>query len=307
MRIDVLGLQAVVSIAERGSFHAAALHLNLSQTALSHRIRKLEGSIGARLLLRTTRQVALTPAGVALLPNARKLFEELDAAVSNLKTDVMAHEEKIVIGCLPTAAMQILPEVIAAFSRLYPSVHVKILDNSAKEIAERVQSGEAAFGITIVAANRWDLDLTPIAKEPFVLVCHRSLPIAANQTLTFAQIQGVPLVRISAETGNRILIDDALGTRRETLSWRYEVQRVSTAVSLVRSGIGAAIVPQLAVDLAASDDVVAIPLSAPAISRTLGIIRAKGVPLQPAAQQLLTLVTAALKARFTGKTVNSRS
>jgi DNA-binding transcriptional LysR family regulator len=82
MRIEVLGCQAFVSIAERGSFHAAASHLNLSQTALSHPIRKLEESLGTQLLLRTTRQVTLTPAGAALLPKARKLFDELGQTAS---------------------------------------------------------------------------------------------------------------------------------------------------------------------------------------------------------------------------------
>jgi DNA-binding transcriptional LysR family regulator len=298
MRIDVLGLQAFVSIAERGSFHAAASHLNLSQTALSHRIRKLESSIGTQLLLRTTRQVSLTPSGAALLPDARKLFEGLGTAVHDLQTNAEAREEKVVIGCLPTAAMHVLPAVIAEFTRLHPAVQVKVFDNSAREIAERVQAGEAAFGVTIVSANRWDLELKPIAKEPFVLVCHRSLAIAANPTLTWAQLHGVPLVRVSAETGNRILIDDALGTRSETLSWRYEVQRVTTAISFVRAGICAAILPQLAMDTVADHDVIAIPLSAPAVSRTLGIIRTKGVPLGPATQQLLEMVTGALKARL---------
>lgn len=61
MRIDVLGLQAFVSIAERSSFNGAATHLNLSQTALSHRIGKLEGSLATTLFERTTRQVMLTP------------------------------------------------------------------------------------------------------------------------------------------------------------------------------------------------------------------------------------------------------
>lgn len=83
MRIDVFGLQAFVSIAERGSFHAAASHLNLSQTALSHRIRKLEVSLATQVLMRTTRQVTLTPAGTALLPKARKLFDELGGAIGS--------------------------------------------------------------------------------------------------------------------------------------------------------------------------------------------------------------------------------
>ena len=62
MRIDFLGLQAFVSIAERGSFLKAAAHLNISQTALSHRIKKLEEDLRATLLIRTTRQVSLRSA-----------------------------------------------------------------------------------------------------------------------------------------------------------------------------------------------------------------------------------------------------
>ena len=67
-RIDFLGLQAFLAIAERGSFQRAAAQLNLSQTALSHRMKKLEQDLGLKLLLRTTRQVTLTEAGAQLLP-----------------------------------------------------------------------------------------------------------------------------------------------------------------------------------------------------------------------------------------------
>ncbi len=76
MRIDFPGLQAFLSIAEQGSFSRAAAHLNLSQTALSHRIKKLEEDLGFQLLARTTRQVALTPAGLELLPTARRMIGE---------------------------------------------------------------------------------------------------------------------------------------------------------------------------------------------------------------------------------------
>ncbi|NJN00798.1 MAG: hypothetical protein HC793_04300 [Aquincola sp.] len=112
------------------------------------------------------------------------------------------------LGCLPTIAMEVLPPVVREFSAAHPDVIVKVHDSSATEIAERVLSGEAEFGITVATASRWDLDMVAIAKEPFVLVCHRTLPVAKHKTLTWAQLQDVPLVRISAETGNRILIDD---------------------------------------------------------------------------------------------------
>lgn len=295
MRVDVLGLQAFISIAERGSFRAAASHLNLSQTALSHRIRKLEESLGTPLFLRTTRQVSLTAAGTTLLPRARRIFEDLGSALNEVRVDVREGDEQVTVGVLPTVAAHCMPSVIAAFARRHPGVGVRVHDNSAAEIADKVQSGEAEFGVTIVAANRWDLELKPVVKEPFVLVSHRSMPLAGAASLTWAQLQGEPLVRISAETGNRILIDDALGTRRESLIWRYEVQRVVTAVSLVRSRIGYAVVPQLALDVVDAGELVAVPLRSPAITRTLGVVTRKDMPLRPVARDLLSLLSQALK------------
>jgi DNA-binding transcriptional LysR family regulator len=295
MRGDVLGLQAFVSIAERGSFHAAASHLNLSQTALSHRIRKLEDALGIPLLLRTTRQVSLTPAGVHLLPRARKLFEDLDETLTGVRANAAEAAEQVSVGCLPTIAMRCMPYVLAAFRQSFPTTKVRIFDNSATELVERVQSGDAEFGVTIVSASRWDLDVKPVVEEPFLLICNRNLPLANEKELTWFQLTGLPLVRISAETGNRILIDDALGVRRENLLWRYEVQRVTSAVSLVRSGIGYVVVPKLALDLVHADDLVAIPLRSPTVTRTLGIVTRKGALLSEASQHLLDLVETTLK------------
>ena len=298
MRIDFLGLQAFVSIAERGSFHAAASHLNLSQTALSHRIRKLEESLGTQLLLRTTRQVTLTPAGSELLPKARKIFEDLGAAIGNLRAVATERQERIIFGCLPTVAVHVLPGVLSAFARNWPEIAVHVFDSSATEIAERVQSGDAMFGITIMAANRWNLEMKPLAREPFVLVCHKDMAIASQRVLNWAQLNDVPLVRISAETGNRILIDDALGARSETLPWRYEVQRVTTAIGLARSGMVAVIVPQLAFHANDAESLVAIALRSPAITRTLGVITRKDTILSAPAQAILDLIKAALARHF---------
>ena len=290
IRLDILGLQAFVSIAERGSFKAAAAHLNLSQTALSHRIRKLEDGLGLALFHRTTRQIALTASGVELLPKARRLLEEMSIALERLRDQALAPDERVVIGCLPTIALVCLPSALAAFKAEYPETSVKIFDGSAAEIADRVQSGEADFGITIVAANRWDLDLKPLVSEAFVIVCRRDDPLASRTSVTWAEIDGLPLIRISAETGNRILLDDALGSRRDLLSWRYEVQRVTTAVALVRTGVGYAIVPKLALQAVDGASLVALPLVSPSVTRSLGAITKKGAALSLRAARLLVLL-----------------
>jgi DNA-binding transcriptional LysR family regulator len=279
MRIDFLGLQAFVSVAERGSFLRAAVHLNLSQTALSHRMKKLEEDLGVALLTRTTRQVSLTPAGLELLPKARTMMEELAASLDHVREQGKRREERVAIGCLPTIAAYQMPRVLREFAKSYPNVSVKIHDNSAMEIARLVQGGLAEFGITIVSVTVSDLEVRPLAKEPFVLLCTKNDPLARRRSASWAQLEGTPLIRISPQAGNRVLIDDALGHRRETLNWRYEVQHLQTAVGMVLERVGIAIVPQIAANMPGFPGLVAVPLRNPSIHRMLGVLLRRGLPL----------------------------
>lgn len=295
MRIDFLGLEAFLSIADHGSFHRAAANLNLSQTALSHRMKKLEDDLGIKLLTRTTRHVALTPAGVELLPKARRLMADITSSFDELRLQGKARQEKLTIGCLPTIAVHYLPPLLVRLRKTFPDLTIRVLDNSKLEIAEKVHSGEAEFGITIVAADRWDLEITPLMKEPFVLVCPKAHPLASQKAVSWSSLKGEPLVRVSTQTGNRQLIDDALGPRREDMSWRYEVQHIVSALGLVRAGLGLTVVPQLAVNVEESPGLVAVPLRNPSISRTLGVVARRGVPLSPAADALLALLRKQMK------------
>ena len=290
MRIDFLGLEAFLSIADRGSFHRAAAHLNLSQTALSHRMKKLEDDLGLKLLTRTTRQVALTPAGLELLPNARRMMEEMSHSYDTLRRQGRERRESLAIGCLPTVATHYLPPLLHEFNRQFPTLSVRIFDNSSNEIAELVQSGQVEFGITIVSANRWDLEIKPLLKEPYIVLCRKDHALATRETVSWSDLDGLPLVRVSTQTGNRIIIDDALGSRREQMTWRYEVQHVATAISMVQAGVGLTIVPRLAIDLSGSPDLVGLPVRNPGITRTLGIVTKRGSPISPAGEVLKKLI-----------------
>ena len=213
MRIDFLGLHAFVAIAERGSFQHAAAHLNLSQTALSHRIRKLEEDLGVKLLSRTTREVSLTQAGLNLLPKVKETIESLAGSLDELRHEGRSRQETLSIGCLPTIASGRLPRVLHSFQERHPDVLVRIYDNSATEISSLVQDGTIAFGITLVAAHRWDFDIELLMKDPFTLVCPEDHPLATQPAVSWSDLTDEPLIRISPQTGNRIIIDDALGSR----------------------------------------------------------------------------------------------
>lgn len=290
MRIDFLGLHAFVAIAERGSFQHAAAHLNLSQTALSHRIRKLEEDLGVKLLSRTTREVSLTQAGLKILPKVKETIESLAGSLDELRSEGRSRQETLSIGCLPTVASGRLPRALQIFQERHPDVFVRIYDNSATEIADLVQAGTVEFGITLVAAHRWDFDIEMLIKDTFTLVCPENHPLASESVLSWSDLGDEPLIRISSRAGNRMIIDDALGSRRESLSWRFEVQHIQTAIALVRAGVALTVIPRLSLGTTDERGLRLVSLRNPIVTRQLGIVSKRGVPLSPLADELRRIV-----------------
>ena len=286
MRIDFLGLHAFVAISERGSFQLAAAHLNLSQTALSHRIRKLEEDLGVKLLSRTTREVTLTQAGLNLLPKVKSTIENLSVSLDELRDEGRSRQETLSIGCVPTVASGLLPMALRRFQMRHPDVVVRIYDNSATEISSLVQDGTIAFGLTLVAAHRWDFNIEMLIKDPFALVCPEDHTLASQPMVSWSDLAEEPLIRISPQTGNRMIIDDALGSRRESLSWRFEVQHIQTAVSMVKAGIALTVIPRLAFNSVDERGLAVVPLRNPSVTRQLGIVSRRGTPLSPLADEL---------------------
>ena len=297
MRIDFLGLEAFLSIAERGSFQRAAAHLNLSQTAISHRMRKIEEDLGLKLFARTTREVTLTRAGIEFLPKAQKAVAELEQSFDDLKQQGVKRRERIDIACLPAFAVNYLPPILSRFHKLQPSVQVNIFETPSAAIAELVQTGEVEFGLSVAQTNRWDLDVEPISSSPLALTCPSKHPLAKKRSVAWTELRHLPLIRVGAKTAIRSMIDEAVSAARVNLDWQYEVQHVETAVNLVEVGLGYAIVPSIDVALHSGRGLVAVPLRAPRLSCTYGLVTRRGMPLSPPAESLRGFLIEELKAK----------
>lgn len=288
MRIDLPGLIAFVAIAERGSFGRAAAHLNLSQTALSHRMRKLEEDLGVTLLSRTTRQISLTPAGLDLLPKLKATIDDLSTSLAKIREGGSVRQTELCIGCLPSVAGMLLAPILRKFQAAHPDVILRLYDQSADDLDRLVHAGTVEFAVTILAAHGWDIDLEPLMKDPFVLVCPEDHPLARLSVVQWSDLADVPLVRTKQQ--GRIFIDDALGSRRESTNWRFEVQYIQTAVAFVRARLGLTVLPRFSVDEGGAHGLRLIPLRNPTVTRLLGIIGRRGVPLSPLAEELKTLI-----------------
>ncbi len=290
MKVDTLGLQAFVAIAEQGAFLKAAETLHLTPTALTRRLQNLEDLLGVKLIERTTRSVALTRLGADFLPQARRLLSDLEHALSEIHATGRAHRGDVVIACVPTAGVQYLPRIIQEYSVRHPQNRIKVLDHASSGVADAVLRREAEFGINIGGPHHPELTSVPLLRDRFVLICRNDHPLAKRKSAPWSSLGPYPLIFAGEVSGNRPLLDTALAARNVTLQSHYEVQRSSTALGLVAEGVAAAVVPSLAVQKGTYPNIRIVGLVDPVISRTLVLVSRKTSSLSPAAQALYDML-----------------
>lgn len=295
MRIDYLGLEAFVAIAELGSFNKAAEQLNLSQTALSHRIRKVEADLGVQLLMRTTREVSLTKVGQEMLPLVRSHLNDLSRLYGEARQRGRYRQKRLSFACLPTVSNYYLPTILKQFSEQSPDIAVRLFDQPMARIPELVQAGEAEFGITVFGANVPDLDFQPLYREPYVLLVPQGHPLAGRKGISRAELVGHPFVRITTQSANRQLVDESLAEYSGEIVWRYEVQNATTAMSLVAAGVALTVLPKLTADLAAGT-LKALEFTDVDMARSLGVLTRRGMPLSKPADRLRGMIRDRLSA-----------
>lgn len=290
MKIDTLGVQAFVAIADLGSFQSAADSLHVTQTAITQRLRKLESYLGVTLIERTTRSMALTEIGRSFLPQARRLLGELAEALTEIRETGVARRGDVSIACVPTVGVQYLPRILQAYSARYPHNRIKILDHASAAVEGAVLHREVEFGINIAREHHPDLVSVPLTEDRNVLICHEDHPLAKRRRIAWRQLQSYPLILAGEVSGNRALLDVALEPSELALRSFYEVQRSSTAVGLVAQGVGAAVVPALALQKGAYATVRTVELTQPVVSRTLVLVKRRTAQLSPAAQALYDMI-----------------
>jgi DNA-binding transcriptional LysR family regulator len=288
MKIDILGVQAFVAIADRGGFQSAADALSVTQTAITQRLRKLEDYLGVMLFERTTRSVSLTQIGRDFLPQARRLLDELSDALTEIRECGQAARGDVSIACVPTAGVQFLPSILQTYAQAFPHNRVRVLDHASSAVADAVLRREAEFGIHIAGTRHADLVGLPVAQDQFVLICHTTHPLARRRRVSWRSLSSYPLIFAGQVSANRSLLDGALGD--VDLQPHFEVQRSSTAVGMVAEGVAAAVVPRLAIQKGAYPEIRVIDLVEPVIVRTLVLVTRRGAQLSPAAQALYDLI-----------------
>lgn len=126
-QVNLKELEAVIAIARRGTFRAAAIDLGMSTTALSHTIGRLEAGLGVRLFNRTTRSVSLTDAGRLFVQTVAPSLQDLYAALDSVRSQRETPTGTIRINAAPFAARAIISPLVLEFLRRYPDMNVDVV------------------------------------------------------------------------------------------------------------------------------------------------------------------------------------
>jgi DNA-binding transcriptional LysR family regulator len=289
-------LEAFLALAETRHFTRAAERCHLSQSAFSQLIRRLEDAAGARLFDRDTRNVSLTPEGERFAESARRLAAEVEAAFADLRDHVARRKGRVALAALPSLAAGWLPPVIAEHRRRHPGIAVELFDALADRCLELVREGRADFALTAPGPDLSEFDTRQLYSDRFYLVCRRDHPLARRRTVRATDLADCELIHLARSTSVRQHLEPVLHPLKLKATG-LEVEQLATVAGLVASGLGVSVVPELTLFQFRRPELVAIPVSEPALERPILIVRCKGRSLSAAAQGMLELVEARL-ARF---------
>ncbi len=273
---DFADLEAFLAVKETGSFHLAAQRLNLSQSAVTRRVQKLETALDSVLFQRTTREVKPTLAAKRLQGRAQAILDDARETALAMRDESVAFEYQrnavITLAVIPTVAALFLPEAIRAFREQGNAARLRIHDYSTNAAAEAVAKGEADFGICSIPELEPNTEFEPLFDDQIVLACPEGHMLTQQDRITWADIAEETLIVPARGTGNRLLIDEAMARARLPLLWSYEIRRSTTALELVGAGIGVALLPRSAVTPIHQSWIAFKPISAPTIIRPVGIL-----------------------------------
>lgn len=277
---------AFVTVARLGSFALAAEELLVTQSALSKRIKKLEDSIGAPLLDRTTRSVAVSTLGREFLPKANRIIEDYNRSLDDMSELVRVRKGIVTLSCNMTISDTLLPEIIDRFKTTHPNIRVRVHEDSSPQALERVISGQSELAFGTLGEPHPELDFEQMIDDHFVIACHKNHPLASAISTTWEKVKNQHFILLRPESGTRKLLQRHLGNLYDVLSNDIQVGHFHSQLSLVSRGIGIAATPSL-IRLSRRDlDIAIIPISEPTIIRKLGIVTYKNRTLSPAAKKL---------------------
>lgn len=252
--MELRHLEYFLAVAEELNFTRAAARLHMVQSGVSAAIRALERELGTPLFDRTSRQVSLTEAGRALLPEARATVAAAQAARDAVDQVRGGLRGTLSIGTMTSIGLLDLPALSERFHALHPGVTLRLRaePSGSAGLAGSLLDGDLDLAfLSLPGPAPTGLRLRPLASVPLVALLRDDHPFADREEVALSDLAGSPFIDSPVGYGNRTLVDQEMadsGLERQVV---IEVADGSTAAAYVCHGLGVAVLPEVAVH---SDD-----------------------------------------------------
>lgn len=248
--MDLKQLEALVGIADHGSFSAAAAALGTVQSNVSGRIARLERELDASLVDRSTG--ALTEEGALVASRARHVLGELDAIIQDVVATRSAVSGTVRIGMIGTTGRWLIPRLFEEVRDRHPRIRLLITEGTTNTLEPQLLQGQLDFAVLTTPINATELAVEPLFDEDLVLVLPTEHPVSlrhlrGSQPLPVEELSELELLLPLEGTALRTEIDRVLAPAGVHPRPTLELDGLRTIASLVFDGYGPAILPATAV------------------------------------------------------------
>ncbi|MFN8642890.1 MAG: LysR family transcriptional regulator [Candidatus Binatia bacterium] len=282
--LDARLLRTFVTIVDVRSFTRAGRRLGLSQSAISQQVAAQERQLGVKLLVRSGTGVRPTPAGELLLHYARQILAKVDEAQRMLTVYDATGASVLRLGAGGAACEHLLPPILQAFHEEFPRVELRVLSGPSPRSIERLVEGDLDAALLSLPLNDPKLRIFEIGRDELVAIVAPNHELAGRKRIEVGELAGRPLLVYERRSSTFRLVERALLEASIFPRIVMELDHLGAVASMVRAGLGLAIVPRWAI----ADDLAEGRLAALSIGKS-GLARAWGLGLRAEDHQPQTL------------------
>ncbi|MBV8216917.1 MAG: LysR family transcriptional regulator [Solirubrobacterales bacterium] len=293
--IGLKELQALVCVADLGSFRRAATELGFTQSALSHQVATLENKLGHQLFVRPGGRggVKLTVAGEAACRRARRTLSEARAMFADIEESGGAERAQIRVGVTQTIAAEIMPPALREFREVHPAVEVTLSEVDGDEVVlNGLGSGKFDLGFVNTQAPDERVEMLPVTEDRWVILTRRGSALSASERPGLDVLDGADLVAWTRRWRAQRELEDILNRRGIVPRIAYRTDDNLALQRLVAAGLGDACVGELSV-LRAVDASLTWLVPADALgSHPIVLCHPRGQTPRPAVSTLIAAIRA---------------
>lgn len=282
--MDTQNLRAFLLVAESRSFSQAAKRLHLTQPAVSKRIAQLEAQLNVSLFDRIGRRISTTEAGEALLPHARAVHLELQAAQQSVRDLAGEVRGRLRLATSHHIGLHRLPPLLSFFSKAFPAVQLDIDFMDSEQAYELTLQGEVELAVVTLAPSPIANIVTrPIWLDPLDFMVQQDTQLTRKKALGLQELSQHPAILPGLNTYTGQIVKSLFEQRRLPIQIAITTNYLETIRMMASVGLGWTVLPRSMRD----PSLATLPIRGARIERTLGAIHHEGRSLSRAAQAFI--------------------